>query len=473
MKWFAHHKTLKLAALLALGLVAGITYISLQPDELARYKARLAAQGEELSLSKLSAPYSQAAADYHQELGDAAARLVFSPIAPSEISLMPKPTNGVARLAWTLPTPVNPTRGTWEDFELQMEASEPALAELRRLLAAPLPGSTYDPADPLKVVPQFDFVSRRKTAQTLAAAVVNELHRQRLEAALANLHALIALARSRAEGGLLVDHMIHAAIAGLALSATWESLQAPGWTDAQLASLQAAWQPLDLVRGFGRTVEMERAYAVVFYEVFRTNAAVRSDLLKAFGGGSGLIGALQKNLYLPIWAAVWSKEDELRFLEQMKPLITGVRRDTSSGNYHDLSATFAEAMRKLKAPQTAFQRFRFPVAPMVIPNWEKAATTLLRTETERQMALAAMALKRRQLKHGRLPADLAALTPEFLAAPPIDHLGGRPLTYQRLSDHRFTLRSVGNNQLDDLGSGDDVVWPEPEVTPVTGRAAQD
>jgi hypothetical protein len=472
MKWFAHRKTLKLAVILVSVLGAGITYVSLQPDELARYKAKLAASGEELSLLRLSS-YSKEAADYQQQLSDASARLQYSPISPADIGLMTKPTNGFTRLAWTRSTPTTPTKGTWEDFSSQMDGSEPALAELRRLLGSPVRGNTYDPADPLRVVSTFDLISRRRAAQTLAAAVVNELHRQRLEAALTNLHALIALARLRDEGGMLVNYMIHAAIAGLAVSATWESLQAPGWTDAQLAYLQSAWQPLDLVSGFGRTVEMERAFGVVFYDVFRTNAALRGDMLKSFGGGSGLIGTLHKNLYLPIWATTWSKGDELRFLEQMQSLIEGVRRDTTNGNYHGLRDTFAEAMRDIKAPQTAFKRFRFPVASMVIPNWEKAATTLLRNETQRQMALAAIALKRHQLKHGRLPVDLAALTPEFLAAPPVDHLGGRLLGYQRLSDYRFTLRSVGNNQLDDLGSDDDLIWPEPAVTPATGSEVRD
>jgi hypothetical protein len=474
MKWFAQRKTLKLAVILFSVLGAGITYVSLQPDELARYKAKLAASGEELSLLKLSS-YSKEAVDYQKQLSDASARLHYSPISPADIGLMTRPTNGFAPLAWTRPTPTIPTKGTWEDFSTQMDGSEPALAELRRLLGSPVRGNSYDPADPLRVVSTFDLISRRKAAQTLAAAVVNELHRQRLEAALTNLHALIALARLRDEGGMLVNYMIHAAIAGLAVSATWESLQAPGWTDAHLTSLQSAWQPLDLVRGFGHTVEMERAFGVVFYEVFRTNATERRDMLKAFGGGSGsgFVGALHENLYLPIWATAWSKGDELRFLEQMQPLIEGVRRDTTNGTYHGLSATFAEAMRNLKAPQTALNRFRFPVASMVIPNWEKAATTLLRNETQRQMALAAIALKRHQLKHGRLPADLAALTPEFLATPPIDHLGGRSLTYQRLSDHHFTLRSFGNNQLDDFGSNDDLIWPEPEATPATGSEVRD
>src|SRR5687768_16452965 len=50
MKWFAQRKTLKLAAIFAVFLAAGSAYVLLQPDELARYKARLAAHGEELSL---------------------------------------------------------------------------------------------------------------------------------------------------------------------------------------------------------------------------------------------------------------------------------------------------------------------------------------------------------------------------------------------------------------------------------------
>jgi hypothetical protein len=195
-------------------------------------------------------------------------------------------------------------------------------------------------------------------------------------------------------------------------------------------------------------------------------------MLKSFGSGSGFIATLHENFYLPVWAKAWSKGDELRFLEQMQPLVEGVRRDTTNGNYHGLRATFAEAMRDLKGPQTALSRFRFPVASMVVPNWEKAATTLLRHETQRQMALTAIALKRHQLKHGKLPADLAMLTPDLLATPPFDHLGGRPITYQRLSDPRFTLRSVGNNERDDQGADDDIIWPEPDWSDESSRSSE-
>jgi hypothetical protein len=463
MNWLTRRTTLKLGGILALLAGGVLLFLSLQPDELSRYKARLAAEGEELSLQKLLPPYSKEAVEYHQRLADAAARLIFTPIPPSDIALMTNTTNGFARAAWRQPVPTIPSKGTWEDFAQQMEASETALAELRRLLAAPVPGNSYDPTNPMYLRPRFDFISRRKTAQTLSAAVVNALHHQRLEVALTNLNALIALARFRDGDDLLVGRMIQVAIAGLGVSATWEALQAPGWTDAPLASLQSAWQPLDLVRGFEHTAELERAFGVAYYEIFRASATERRDILLSFGGGQGLKDVLYENIYLPIWAAMWSRSDELNFLQKMEPLIVSIRRDITNGHYHGLRATFAEAMRGIRKSDTAFNRFRYPVAAMVIPNWEKAVTALLGNETHRQMALAAIALKRHQLRHGTLPASLEALSPSLLAAPPMDWLAGRPVRYTRVSDQRFTLHSAGADQIDQRGAGDDLLWPEPEL----------
>jgi predicted NAD-dependent protein-ADP-ribosyltransferase YbiA (DUF1768 family) len=471
MNWLAQRKTLKLALILALLAGAVTAYVARQPDELTRYKAQLAARGEELSLPKLLPPCSEEAVEYHRLLGDAAARLVFSPIPPAEINLMARTTNGFAHTAWTQPKPASTVEGTWEDFARQMESLKPALTELRRLLTSPVLGATYDPADPFRVVSKFDFVSRRKTAQTLAAAVVNELHGQRLGGALTNLDALLGLARLNDEGGMLVDHMIHAAIGGLAVSATWECLQAPGWTDAHLASLQSAWQPMDFLRGLERTAEIERAFAVVFYSGFRTNA----DLRMSFGyggGGQRFHEALFENLHLAIWATAWSKGDELRFLETMQALLEGVRHEVTNRNYKALRSSVAEAVRAIKTPRSSLDRLRRPVASMFVPNWEKAVTSLVRHETQRQMALTAIALKRYQLKHGRLPAELASLTPGFLASPPVDYLNGGRIQYQRISDQRFTLRSTNPNSADSGASRDELIWPAPEIDTLTAPQPQ-
>jgi hypothetical protein len=462
----------KLTVLLALLAGAVVVYVSLQPDQLARYKARLVAKGEELSLPKLLPPYSREAAQYHQQLGDATARLVILPVHPSDLSLMLRTTSRFARAAWTQPTPSLPTKGTWEDLAVEMSRSDPALSDLRRLLAAPVRGNSQAQMPPFNSKSPFDLVSRRKTAQTFAAAVVNELHQGRRDAALTNLSAFIALARFHDEGGLLVDRMIQVAIGGLAIAATWESLQAPGWTEAQLASLQSDWQRLELARGFARTAEMERAFAVACYELVRTNANERRQMfgLSARGGG-GVTDMLYQGFYLPFWATSWSKGDELSFLETMEPIVEGVRSSTTNGDYHAMRATFAAAARDIHSRRSALNKFRYPLASMVVPNWEKATTTLLRFETQRQMALTALALQRYQLKHGKLPARLAALTPEFLPAAPIDYMNGRLLTYVCLADDRFALRSVGLDGHDDEGAGDDLIWPELESDSPAGSPA--
>lgn len=475
MKGLTRHKTLKWLPAFGVVLAGAILYFWLQPDHLARYKAQLVAAGEELSLSKLSPPFSLEAANYQLQLNDLAAQLVAGPIPTATIPLMAKTNGGRARVAWAQPAPVDPTHGTWDDFAFQMDQSEPALVDLRQLLATTPEGSSYDHANGFNTKPSIDFISRRKTAQALAGAVVHELHRHRLDAALTNLNALIALARLNDNGGLLVDRMIQVAIAGIAASATWEALQAPGWTEAQLASLQLTWSSLDQARHFARTIEMERAFGVTCYETYRTNETQRRQMFGFSKGGNGqpIKETLYESIYLPIWASVWAKGDELRFLESMQPLIESVRRASSNGSYYALRATLTEAVQNIRSHKSALDKFRFPMASMIIPNWEKATTSLLRYETQRQMVLTALALKRYQIKNGKLPENLSALVPDMLISLPTDHMNGRQLVYQRLSEKRFTLRSVGINERDDQGAEDDLIWPEPETATTTQTTSAD
>jgi hypothetical protein len=59
-----------------------------------------------------------------------------------------------------------------------------------------------------------------------------------------------------------------------------------------------------------------------------------------------------------------------------------------------------------------------------------------------------VALDRYGFKYGAFPADLEALTPEFLDAIPLDPMDGQPLRY----DPQFKrIYSVGNNYMDDGG----------------------
>ncbi len=94
------------------------------------------------------------------------------------------------------------------------------------------------------------------------------------------------------------------------------------------------------------------------------------------------------------------------------------------------------------------------------------------------MAICAIALKRYQLRHGRLPETLDALVPEFISSVPIDCMDGKPVKYRLKPDGGSVLYSVGEDGID--GGGDaspvpgkeqsrqlwmrrDFVWPEPAL----------
>lgn len=70
-----------------------------------------------------------------------------------------------------------------------------------------------------------------------------------------------------------------------------------------------------------------------------------------------------------------------------------------------------------------------------------------------------LALKAYQLKHGRLPAKLSELVPQFLPAVPMDDFDGKPLRYD---PERKILYSVSTNCQDDGGVQKDSRKPEPD-----------
>jgi type II secretory pathway pseudopilin PulG len=91
------------------------------------------------------------------------------------------------------------------------------------------------------------------------------------------------------------------------------------------------------------------------------------------------------------------------------------------------------------------------LAAIAIPNCSRAMQTAARNQTRVNLALVACALERHRLAHGEYPATLAARAPEFLAQLPHDLIGGAPLKYQRTTDGKFLLYSIGWNETDDGG----------------------
>jgi hypothetical protein len=98
-------------------------------------------------------------------------------------------------------------------------------------------------------------------------------------------------------------------------------------------------------------------------------------------------------------------------------------------------------------------------------------------ESQREMVITAIALKRYRSRNGNYPEKLDQLVPGLLPSVPTDLMDGKPLRYRLQEDGMFLLYSIGEDGEDNGGdpihpesasgarnfwwSGRDAVWPRP------------
>jgi len=438
-------------------------------------------------------------------LNNAVTKLGNARFFPGSLGLMTFIGAGKARLARTADQPPfysrvpgNPVE--WTEFVAVLEKAEPALEEIRQAMEDP--ALDWGLGTNLPVGPTTNFyLPMRRAAQWLVGAEVKELHEGNVERALQNLEALLGLAQMNREEYARVAQMIRLRITGNAVAATWEALQAPGWSDSQLERLQKGWQRIDLIDGLERGLLGERAFGEAACSEARHADSPRTSQAFLPPGTSQTTKispalVMQDRLLLPAWRLTSANDDELFFLKMMQACLETTRSLETSRSWNTVKQTLDEltdhvertagAWQGFPYPLSAFspggkfvrdcaivwQGFRYPLSASSIPNPRKASEAALRGETERQLALAAIALKRSQLARGAFPAALDDLVPEFLPSIPHDFMNGKPLHYRLLSDGGFLLYSVGDDGRDDGGDasavspgkfglweGRDAVWP--------------
>ena len=157
---------------------------------------------------------------------------------------------------------------------LQLAAARESLEEIHEVLQTPAAASGVNYRS---LGTSGNYAAKRSTARWLALATMFELHEGRLPSALTSLRSLIRLSRLHGDDLSLINQMIRVAIADLALDATWAALQAPGWTDEELAELQHEWERPKWLEEFPLTWEMERARTLTWFAYSRSNgiASVR------------------------------------------------------------------------------------------------------------------------------------------------------------------------------------------------------
>lgn len=489
-------KTAKVLGIIAIVLIGTILIFILEEHfrgemALKKYLAKHRAQGEKLDYKELLppkvAPDQNAASDLSLLTNDLHG-ISWSTNLPFTMKFV---APGQAVVSWQQNSVVSSSgTNSWDELGPEIRATVPLLDRLQ----STWPKKEFDDGfDYSRAFVDMDFhpllAYHKKTALLLSAAAAMDLRTGNRPDCLAQLHSILALTRCQQNQPLIISQLVRIACARIAFASTWEALQSEGWTDAQLAELQSWWQDNDFEQEMAKSIEMERAMTLETFRQVRSSSQKcaqfinQNQVMENMMTGRNLedTNGFSQIFHRLSWYYTWSAQEELRDMGAWDSVMEVDRRILSHSwvATSDMPMGFQPGSGELRSPPEIvagwYDRLRFLSADYSV------SATVLRTilravevETEKNMAITAIALKRYGLKHGKPATALTDLVPEFLAAVPIDRMDGKPLRYHLNADGSFKLYSVGLNGADDGGDptpekplknfgniwqGKDAVWP--------------
>jgi hypothetical protein len=476
-------------------MVAGLLLNShYQPSNAVEaYMKSLRERGEKLDLDEVLPPPVPEESNCLAVVQDA-----FRLFVPGDIknpAAMKMVAPGKALVGWQQPE----VRGydftnSWADFSSYVTANRPGIELLHQVLERPRLDFNLDYSRGASL-PLPHLVGLKHAAQILESATVADLHNGDPGLAVTNILISLALVQRNAAEGLLISHLVRIAIASIAVTPTWELLQATNVTDAQLAGVQAGWTQMDFLGDATNAFAVERAWGV--NEIQKLRAMSHEDLAAEFGisgsgssssGGSGWEAITEKPRAAIgefMWRSSWSYADELRTLKSESIMLEALRQMQTNRiqnykvNLDDMQSRLS-ALGITNTGEAFFKALDIPNFGEAFGNWDLSSSVrkTVRLETVRRVVVVAIALKRFQIRHGKLPVTLKDLVPEFLLAVPLDPNDGQALRYRANADGTFLLYSVGADGNDDGGDptipaasepnlswqnekARDWVWPQP------------
>ncbi len=450
---------------------------------LAAYKAELRAKGEKLTPEELGYPRPPESSQSLDKLRAGLSHIGSLKYHPGSLELMRFVGAGRVQIGWATAQPPfnaawsNRTNSpSWGEFCAELDSIGGPLAEIRAATQNPPRYFFNDPTN-FPNRPKGPFVELRNAAHWLMGDAAAALHEGQLDRAHADLHALTQLAQFYREDLTLVSQMIRAAIAGIGLATTWEALQAPGWSEENLAAMERDWETVDLADLFEKGMIGERAFGgAVIAHLRAISPKQRMNFLNPAGNRVArrtVEDYFEQFVAMPLWVAN-SEIDELFYLQWSQSNLDAFRQLRSGAPWPVVSQLLYTNIHGMEGAFTnPLTRHRYFVSGFLMPNIIRVANACIQNETQRRLTITAIALERQRLRNGKFPTDLKALVPQFLSAVPMDLMGGKPLRYRLNANGDFTLYSVGENGRDDggdpnpssatdqfgLGGGKDAVWP--------------
>ena len=328
----------------------------------------------------------------------------------------------------------------------------------------------------------------KSLAQMLGMRAVLELHDGYKVAAWTNVLASTRLVTAWDPEPPEISQMVRHGCAGIVYNATWEALQAGGWSDDRLARLQREWESVDFLKGLPETEAFARAAHADTcqrerQEPLPPSLSLTQMRLSPRYTWTGLIERWRRVRY----RHHGSYEDERALLLYHRDRELQFRRAIQASTWLEMrqlpgitnSAPFRSNYSSRMQMLLNMSQIRMGFARQGRGLFGQATEA----EARRRLLITAIALERYHGRHGAYPQSLQALVPELLQYTPIDFMDGQPLRYRLTEDGHFVLYSVGmdcadnggemrrprRRELDYQGSpdfgagqqGPDLVWPRP------------
>jgi hypothetical protein len=464
--------------LLGAGFLLGFRWYLIA--RVAKLRTELRGKGEKLTVQELRAGIRPPETNGALDLLSALSQLPYIP--PNDTifesyTAMRAASPGYAIVGWRQPdlrTASASRTNSWEQLENELSDMSDVLNQVSAALQKP-PFDFQVDYSKLTAFKSLPLSQLKTAARLLAIRTEMHLHGQNPELALASIRDQLGLGSVLRDEPLLMFQIMRFALFSYAFGSTWEALQADGWSDEQLRLLQRLWQEQDFRESFDRALLMERAITQMSIDAGRHSSI---NMNQVFRGGDGAIdtavGVTRETAQTfsdgtshMVWVWLASYHDEYVVLQACEKMI-GTHRSASARQSYKT------------AHEALFDHARDPVglgaifAQLMFGSLSNSLARRFLVEAERNMAVAAIALKRYSLCHSKLPSQLSDLVPEFMASVPIDCMDGQPLRYRLNTNGTFLLYSIGKDVRDDGGdprsldgkskfysAGRDLVWPLP------------
>ncbi|MBB6428890.1 hypothetical protein [Algisphaera agarilytica] len=300
----------------------------------------------------------------------------------------------------------------------------------------------------------------RKSARLLASDLDAAVQQGDADRVLAKLEALLGMADQVTETPILINGLVGLSI----LYLTYEKIEdllieSPNLlSDEQLQQLQArvaAVSPRTIVRYDGERMMMYDTLQRMFTDDGRGNGRITSEGLRLMSTYSNTFASQGVEVQSPVLQTIESAAmpASLLVIASRQDM-----RDKFDQMMNDLEASVALPRRFQQTNEfsddldtwSLRERTKYLLISQLMPALGATTRRIEQCEGRQEGVVLALALEQYRREHGQWPDVLAALTPAYLSALPVDRITGDPLRYLVTEDGP-KVYSVGVDRVDNQG----------------------